>query len=182
MESIGERISIEKSTGAITIYISAAIQRNKKLMLMIWLVLWTLCGIIVMSQFFTPVSKEVKLFMGIWFIFWIYFEYKIGYAYLWRKAGREIIKIGKEHVTLKKDINGSGKEHSYLKENMRDVRLVEMSSKNFARQMNSSFWVVGGETILFDYLGKTISFGMQLSEMEAQQVLRQLKIALKAKL
>jgi hypothetical protein len=45
--------------------------------------------------------------------------------------------------------------------------------------MNESFWVIGGESIVFNYGAKTYRFGIQLPEADARELLRQVKHALR---
>jgi len=179
MQSTNQKLTINKNQNDTEIVISAHINKKKYTLLWVWLLLWTLCGMIVFSQFFVNHSKETKLFMFVWFIFWLYFEYKIGYAYMWRKAGKEIIKLNREGISIKRDINGSGKEKFYSKDTIKDFKIVDFSSKNIALHMNTSFWAVGGETLKFESLGKAIAFGMQLSETEAKEVYKQIKFVLR---
>lgn len=179
MKNYNAKLTINKTQNDTEIVVSAQIVKNKFTLLLVWLVLWSLCGMIVFSQFFVTHSKEIKLFMFIWFIFWIYFEYKVAYAYMWRKYGKEIIKLNKQGISIKKDINGNGKEKFFAKDAVKDLKMVDFSGKNIVLHMNTSFWVVGGETLRFDFNGKIISFGMQLTEAEATEVYKQVKFGLR---
>ncbi len=174
-----DRIFYEEKDGLLTIMVTSTITKAKMNLLFIWLMLWTLCGIIVFSQFFAAHSREMKLMMLVWFAFWSYFEYKIGYAYLWRKTGKEIIRIIDGKLFLKRDIGGSGKEDSYLTGNITKLKTIDFNSKQFTQTMNNSFWVIGGETVFFEYMGKTIGCGLQLSEPEAIVLFKKLKQGIK---
>lgn len=179
MKNSSPKLIINKNKNEIEVIILAQIAKNKIILLLIWLLLWTSCGMIIFSQFFVSHTKEIKLFMFIWFVFWIYFEFKIVYAYMWRKAGKEIIKINNKGIIIKREINGNGKEKFYAKETIKELKIVDFSSKNIALHLNTSFWAVGGETLKFESLEKPIAFAMQLSEDEAKEVYKQIKFGIR---
>ena len=45
--------------------------------------------------------------------------------------------------------------------------------------MNQSFWVIGGETIQFEYLGKPVAFAQHLSDRDAKKLIGILQNELK---
>jgi hypothetical protein len=51
---------------------------------------------------------------------------------------------------------------------------VPLNPKSFADTVNQSFWVKGGERLEFFTQSKTIRFGMQISDVEAQNILREI--------
>lgn len=179
MEANTNKLSFNKTQTALEINISASISKKKYTLLWVWLLLWTLCGMIVFSQFFVNHGQQTKIFMFVWFIFWIYFEYKIVFAYMWRKGGKEIIKLNRDGISIKRDINGNGKEKFYTKESIDNFKIVDFGSKNIALHMNTSFWAIGGETLKFESNGKQVAFGMQLTELEAKEVYKQIKFILR---
>ena len=81
----------------------------KTRLLFSWLLVWTLCGILVFSQFFSNLSREEKLLMAVWMAFWAYFEYKISKVYVWRKNGSEKISITAESLTYSEINNFSSR-------------------------------------------------------------------------
>ena len=50
------------------------------------------------------------------------------------------------------------------------VEPVIKKDTSLAKVLTSSFWDIGQETIYFDYLGKKIGFGKQLSNSESKQL------------
>ncbi len=93
MEYIGNRISIKRSDNEVSIVILSFREKIKNIMLSIYLVLWSLSGIIVFSQLLVIPDKNTKLALFVWLCFWAYFEFKISKAYMWRKFGVEKIKL-----------------------------------------------------------------------------------------
>ena len=144
---------------------------GKSKLLLIWLVIWTFCGMIVFSQFFSNMSKEEKLYMAIWMAFWGYFEYAISKVYVWRKSGMEKI-IFKGEQMIHQIVNGKQKqEHSYFFESMIDLASHEFGENQLTDSMQSSYWVKGNECIFFNYMGSKKGLGFQLNKEEANQLL-----------
>jgi len=104
--------------------------------------------------------------------FWAYFEYKIFHAYLWRKSGKEKIKIRDKKFLYKRDISGRGKIKSFETDFIKDLRMPEPKENSFSENLNNSYWVIGGEKLAFDYYGKEIKFGIQLEEADAKALLK----------
>ena len=61
-------------------------------------------------------------------------------------------------------------------ENIKNWSLIEKKQTNFFHQLENSFWVIGDDRIQFDYQGKTVCFGMQLTEKESNSILKLLTI------
>ena len=59
------RIKITQKEGETTLEILPIKDAFKSNLLFAWLLVWTLCGIIVFSQFFSNLSREEKLLMAV---------------------------------------------------------------------------------------------------------------------
>jgi hypothetical protein len=173
-----EKIALIKSGNVQRIEISAAISKTKLNLLLAWLILWTLCGTVVFSQFFTAVSRETKLMMVVWFVFWTYFEYKVAFIYGWRKNGKEVIQVSGSKLSLQRSITGKEKTDTYELDNLSGLEVADINT--FTKSMGSSFWVTGAETVSFKNLGRRIGCGLQLDEKEARQLYKMLKPYIKA--
>ena len=57
-----ERIQINKTEDELSISIKAYCDDKKQKMLFAWIILFTICGIIIISQFFGPYEPSVKVF------------------------------------------------------------------------------------------------------------------------
>ena len=60
---------------------------------------------------------------------------------------------------------------SYDLETMKNMELVNLDEKAFAKAYQDAFWTVGGEKIVFDYIGKKVVFGLRLTEKDAKTVM-----------
>ena len=92
-----ERLKIAKKEDELVITIKAFGDSRKQKILLLWIVLFSLCGIAIMSQFFGDYDNETKVFFGVYVAFWLFFEFKVVYAYRWRKYGVERIIVDKEN-------------------------------------------------------------------------------------
>ncbi len=173
--SIGNRIDVVEEGSETTITISGRTERWKESVLLFWLLAWTVCGMVVGSQLFGEDDKSIFIMYIVYLGFWAYFEYKIGHAMIWRVWGKEVIKLEPKYMWLKRDIRGYGKVSQYFTDNMRQIKLTDLSNKPFAKAYNESFWVVGGERLSFEYLGEEKGFAYQLNESDTRQLLNLLK-------
>lgn len=175
MEYIGKRISIKHKEEEISIVIVSAIEKKKIALLFTWLFLWSIGGVIVFVQLFIIKEAETKVALAVWLAFWTYFEYKIIIAFLWRKSGVEKIKLRANSLFYKRSIAGRGKVRNFQFDFIKDFKTITPKENSFSESVNNSYWVIAGERLTFDYMGKEIKFGIQLPEKEADQLYRIIK-------
>ena len=168
MEYIGKRISIKHTENELSIVILSLINKVKNRFLLLWFLLWSISGLTVLSQYFMMTDPNTKTAIIVWMGFWTYFEYKIFHAYLWRRSGKEKIKINDKKLLYKRDVLGRGKIKMYDIDFIKDIRLIEPKEDSFFENINNSYWVIGGEKLAFDYYGKEIKLGLQLDETDAK--------------
>jgi len=93
MKVIGDRVSILKKDDLLSVVI-LPIKDNKKVWLMFfWLMAWTVCGFIVLANYFKVTDQNTKIFIIVYLAFWLYFEYKIAKVFVWRRSGKEKLWI-----------------------------------------------------------------------------------------
>jgi hypothetical protein len=174
MEYIGKRISVLRSPDELSVVILSEVENKKSTLLFLWLLGWTAGGLIVFWEFLQVTEANRKPGFIIWLAFWFYFEYTISKAYMWRRNGKEKIKLKRGTLSIKREVNKKGKASNYDLGLMKDFRLVLEKSK-LMNSLNNSYWSVAGETITFDYYGKTISFGLQLNEEDSKALYKLIK-------
>lgn len=175
------RIKITHKENETTIEIFPVQDAFKSRILLVWLVVWTLCGIIVFSQFFSNMSREEKLLMAVWMAFWAYFEFKITSVYAWRKNGSERIVITPEQFIYSSLQSQKVIKKEYYLENLSDLEMYEFGKNNFTDSFQTSYWVKGNESIFFTNFGAKIGFGFQLNKEEAAQVFQAIHKKIKRK-
>jgi hypothetical protein len=173
MKVISERISILKKDNLLSIVILPTTDRRKLALLFLWLMAWTVCGIIVLMNYFRITDTNAKIFLIVYLSFWAYFEFNITRALIWKKFGREKLWIQNGIMHYKKEINGKGKTLEYDLNIITPLRLVELRRNSLADTVNQSFWVKGGERIEFNTQAKTTRLGMQITDEEAREVIRE---------
>jgi hypothetical protein len=173
------RIILKDTPEELEITISGAIPKKQFFALSIWLLLWSFAGGYVITQMFTNLPNETKLFMGVWLIFWVYFEYKIGSAWLWRRYGREVFLLKKDKSQLRFEVAYGGRASEFNTIEINKVELTEATKGIFVKNYFSSFWVVGGEAIGFMYNGKQYLFGRQIPEKDASFLQKKIDARLK---
>ncbi len=179
MEYIGKRISIKRKEEEISIVVLSTVDKVKRTLLFCWFFLWSLCGVIVLTQSFLIHDEKTKVALIVWMGFWAYFEYKIFTAYMWRKFGVEKIKLRENKLFYKRDVAGRGKIKVFDYDFIKDLRIIEKNERSFLDSLSNSYWVVGGERIAFDYYGKEIKFALQIDSGEADELFKLLKKEIK---
>lgn len=175
MKNLGEKVKFSEAAKSGLVEIKTRLPKWQETVLLAWVVAWTFCGLVVIGSFFGDYSRDVKLMLIAYIVFWIYFEYKAVYAFLWKKMGKEFILIDEDGIRYKRDLNGYGNSRSYFKENIKQFIPVDLKDRSFAKSYFNSFWMVGNETIRFEYLGKVIGIGLGLEDTERDEVIKFLK-------
>lgn len=174
MKVIGDRISILNTPELLSIVILPFKDDKKLKLLLFWLLAWTACGVIVMANYFKLQDQSSKLFVIVYLSFWLYFEIKITQAFLWKKYGKEKIWIKEGIFNYQQEINGRGKVKKYEVLLINDLKIIETKQNNFSDFINQSFWIKGGEKLELSHKSTLVRFGMQLSDKEAQLVMKPL--------
>ncbi len=175
MKVISDRVSILKEDGLFSLVILPTTDKKKLGLMLLWLLAWTVCGIIVFLNYFKLSNKEAKLFVLVYLSFWFYYEYKITKAFLWKSSGKEKLWIKNNILFYQREVSGRGKINQYNLDLVSDLGIIEVDKKRFADSFNQSFWVKGGERLEFKSQSKMIGFGMQISDEEAKQILKELR-------
>jgi hypothetical protein len=171
MKVISDRLSVKNHGDYDTIVISTKIDKRLEALMAAWLFCWTLCGAYFIYEFIAGgYERQMKMYIFIMISFWLYFEYRIGKAYLMRRMGMEFLMVKEGKLYIKRAVKNWGKSKDYFLENISNLIVVERKEKAISTVMENSFWVIGGEMLEFEYLGKTIRFGIQLSKEEAEKL------------
>lgn len=180
MEFLSERVSVDRNSERTSVVISARYPRGKEAVLVAWTVAWALCGIYIMyGRTELPDGDPVRQYLLVFLAFWAYFMLKVGRATLWRLKGFELWRIKDGTVTIKDSLFGYGKANTYFVDNIQKMAVLESDPSSWKHQWNNSIWIIGGERLVFEHLGKKAVFGKGLNDAEAKQLLGLLKQVLK---
>jgi hypothetical protein len=173
MKIISERISIVKKENVLSVVILPTTDKKKLALLFLWLLAWTVCGMIVLANYFKIHNNDARLYLIIYLSFWAYFEFNIARAFIWKKFGREKLWVQDGILHYQREINRKGKILEFNLDLLTPLRLIELKRTRLADTINQSFWVKGGERIEFDSQARNVRFGMQISDEEAGTIIRE---------
>lgn len=168
-----KRIQVDKSASEIRI--NAFYDSQKQVLLTFWLVLWSFAGIAILSQFIYPMQDGLMIYLIVYLAFWAYFEYKILYAFRWRKYGKEIISSDGEFLSIENRIAGRGLAQRFEQSWIKNLRIADRDEQSFWQIMNQSYWNIGQEGLVFESKGRDFYFGRDLSPEECREVLKFIK-------
>ncbi len=169
---IGERIEVRSGKEEIVIRISQRIERWQESLLLLWLLAWTFCGGVFLYYTFTAAAFSDRMFFAISSALWLFFFVRILKVFLWRKGGAEVIRLVPGKLTLKNAFWKRGKEESFALHQIFKLGLIRHSPTSFLAFLDDSFWIMGGDKIGFNYSGKRVQFGKQLSAKDADLLLK----------
>lgn len=179
MKVIGKRISILKKDKVLSIVILPTDDNKKLRLLFLWLMAWSICGVIVIANYFQVQEQDQKVYLIIYLSFWAYFEFNIARTFIWKKFGREKLWIQGGILHYQREINKKGKIKEFNLDLISRFRIVELSLTKLTDTINQSFWMRGGERLEFDSQSNLIRLGMQLTDEEARLVLNEVNGFLK---
>ncbi len=181
MKSIGEQIKFDRpSKDELVVEITPSLPKVKFTTLLMWGIAWTLCGLIIITSLFTyEFKKEEYLMVGIFLIFWTYFEIKVVHAIRWNKFGKEELKFNQEEFSYLKSINGRGFPNVIEKDKVSGFVFAEDTERGLWSDINKSAWFVGGEVVQYEVEGSVKRVGMKLSKEDATQLISLLNKMLK---
>ena len=169
---ISDRISYLDHGNYSTVIISTKIDRLRESLLLFWILCWTACGVMLIYELITgDYEEEMRITLLIFVAFWVYFEYRIGKVFLWRKWGMEFISLDEEELTYKRAIGRYGKAKRFYHEKIIKMKADEDRPKSAGMSIENSFWFLGGERVHFEYDKRHYKFGRQLSNKESSQLI-----------
>lgn len=177
---VHDNISIDDRDDRLSIIIDGKLPRAKEALLLAWLIIWVALGAYVMYELRTvDYEREIRLALNIYLALWAYFLFKIGKAFLWSRAGQERVILVDGQLSIKTAIYGYGRSQAYPVENISDMKVSELSKRSAQYQLESSFWVIGGERVDFGYMGRRLRFGRKIDDKIAHKIVKRMKVLIK---
>ena len=172
MKWIGNRTSFVDNKDSLSFVIYPPKLGRKKTFILIWFVLWILIGVYISSQFLREFSKEEKLALVIFMLFWLYFAIRVFRTILYLYYGREYIKLDDNSLRIKSATGKYGKSIPYFIENITKLSVVPLKEGSFKKVFEDSAWVRGANRIQFEHFQKTYSFGRKLESKDAEMIFK----------
>lgn len=172
MKKIGNQITYDQSNKTdLEIEIKPFLPKEKMSVLFLWGGAWSLCGFIILISLFTyGFKKEEYLAVGIFMIFWTYFEIKVIHALRWNKAGKELISIKEGEFSYLKTINGRGFPNVNNLSQVSQFHYAEDTESGLWNDINKSSWFVGGEVVEYAIEDSIKRLGLKLPKKDAIQL------------
>lgn len=165
---MSERISFVDHKESLTFVIYPPKIGFKRILILIWVILWYGVGGVVISQLFLDYPEDEKIMLIIFLSFWMYFAYRVSRTLIYLFWGREYIKLDQNALRVKKATGKFGSAKQYFIENIAKFKQHEVKENSFQAAFENSPWVKGFDKLQFEYQGKNISFGRKLTDKEAQ--------------
>lgn len=178
---MSDRISYTETSDELKIKIKALLDEKKQQLLLVWIVLFSICGILLFSQLFADYEKSTLIFFGVYMAFWLFFEFKVIYAYRWRKLGVEEVILTKSELILIKEIGKRGVTQQFDRDKIRKVQQFDSGENAFFKSMNTSYWNINKYTLSFKVEDNIVPFAIDLNEEESKKLLKKIGQFLKNK-
>ncbi len=172
IKNLSDRVSIAHTENILSIVIIPIQNIIKLYGLVLWILAWTICGLLIISSYKIATNSDQKLFIIIFTSFWSYYEWKIINAFTWKKWGKEKIWIKDKTVFIEQSTIRNKKTKKINIDDINDIQVEEFNEKSFSDFMSNSFWNKGKPRIKINALGKDYFFGYQLSDEEAKKIVR----------
>lgn len=176
-----DRIVYKELGEELIIEIKALFDEKKQKLLLAWIILFTICGLLLFSQFFAEYNNSTLIFFGVYMAFWLFFEFKVIYAYRWRKQGVERIIINKENLILIKEIGKRGITQEFDINEITKVEKYNSQENSFFKSMNTSYWNINKYSLSITTKDTFIPFAIDLSNEESKLVMKKIQQFLKGK-
>lgn len=174
-----ERIKINKEENKLEIEVRAFQDVKKQQMLLVWIILFSLCGLAIFSQFFKDYEASTKVFFGVYIAFWLFFEFKVVYAYRWRKLGLERIIVDDEELILIKTIGRRGLTQIFKRDEIKRIDFFKDEKGEFAKSMTTSYWNINKYALAIHLENEKVPFAVDLENKDAKMLLNLLRDRLK---
>ena len=172
---MSERIQLTTGNDKLEVVIRAFLDDKKQKMLLLWIVLFSLCGLAILSQFFEEYDAGTKVFFGVYVAFWLFFEFKVIYAYRWRKYGEEKIIIENNELFLLKTIGKRGVTQRFEIKDIKSVDFYKDVNGGFVKSMNTSYWNINKYHLMIQLESYVVPFAIDVEEKDAKKILDQIK-------
>jgi len=171
---ISNRIRYVEDEESLLIEIKANVETHKQNILLVWLCLWSLIGVSIVGYLMSVdiPDRATKITFYVFLAFWLYYWYKMFRSYRWLAKGVEVVEVDEEHLKLTDKVGERGLTMKYPLEDVSKVSIRQVDIKSFQYQMENSFWVIGGDRLIFQHNNKSIVFGKRIEESEARKLIK----------
>lgn len=177
---IGDRITFEHTEDQLRVNIQQNIPPPQMAMLTVWLALWC-CLEVAVLYFWTQEPSQGNAAVGyaIYSAFWAFFAFRISKVWLWRRRGMEVITVDRRGMSIANAFGSRGLPDFFAHGRYSLPKRVEDNPQQILRTFEQAFWSMGGETLQFTSGKRTMVLGKQLSDRDADTLLKQLHASIR---
>lgn len=176
-ESIGLRSTLIDDGAGPEVHIRAPRKWWPLIFLPVWFVVWTFAGIdVIRREFAANPDPLLAFFLVVWLVFWLVGAVFVAVAWSWMTFGREVVSIAHGTLAIRRRIGPWGISRQYSLVECAGLRAAGWFGVPDLRSVSDSLrlWGLTGGTIVFDYRGRPVRFGIGLEEAEASSVVKRL--------
>lgn len=170
MQNIGEQVKIEKNEGKTIISIYPKSDKKHLNLLKLWVVAWSICGLLVASQLFYSYQNSEKVFLAIYLSLWFYFEIKTIKALRWNLYGKEVIEVTVDQLIYTELVGSRGIPIIFPKDKIKEVNTINSEEKGFLADINKSIWMMGTESVGIVSKDFSKNIGRKLNNIDASKL------------
>ena len=105
----------------------------------------------------------------LWCLAWLAAGLFVIGVLLWGFFGHEVITISEATLTIRRTVFGRGPTHEFPRAELDNFRFRQVGTGIFTARSKWSIWGLGPGKVTFRYRGQSYSFGLGISDAEAQQ-------------
>ena len=178
--SIGTRTTWMQHPDALTVVITQEVPARTFLMLAAWYAGWWLAGAGMAYGAATAATSDERMFLVICLAFWAFFAVRIGKVLVWRRIGRETLRVRSGELTYKRAWGTWGRAHVFDLQDVSRLEVVKRDPRKFLDVLDIEPWIIGGESLRLRYRGRSVPLALQLDAREAQALAAVLDRAISA--
>lgn len=144
---------------------------------------WAIVFVSTLAALFGNLSGGMVtvIFLLGWLLGWLLVGAVVLAGVLWMSIGREIVTLGNDTLTIRREILGRGLNQAFKMRHIEDLRVTSDPFNLYQFVTSLRPLGIGGGKLLFDYLNLTIQFGAGITIDEAQPICARLRQRLEQK-
>lgn len=177
---IGDRIQFQQDDDTLRVTIGQGIAPTQMALLTAWLLAWLSLEAMVLF-FWTQEPNQGNAWVGyaVYSAFWAFFAFRMGKVWLWRRMGREVIVVDRKGLSIAMAFGERGLPDFFAHGVYSAPKTIPDNPQQILRTFEQAFWSMGGETLQFSSGKRTMVFGKQLSDRDADTLLKLLMAAVR---
>lgn len=144
--------------------------------LSVWLIIWAVAEVASPLALigFKDEGAVIMTILILWMIIWTVVGFLTMFALLWNILGREVISVGRKHLSIKNDVLGYGRWRQYESSQIKALRVSKTKDAWGSLDYTMQCWGLFGGMLAFEYQNRTYRFGMGIEASAAREILQRI--------